>query len=209
MTDIAEAVKKAKELSKKRNFVQTIDLAINIKGVDLKKPENSIVEDVYLPKGKGKPSRVGVIGKDIVVRCKGEADHIIDEKMLSSLEQDKKALKKIASSCDFFVAEAPLMLRIGKSLGRVLGPRGKMPKPVPPTADPLALIKRLKNTVRLSLKKSPVVHCAVGTEDMNDEDLKENIEAVLNALQAKLPNREHNIASVYVKTTMGPAVKVK
>ena len=74
---------------------------------------------------------------------------------------------------DFFIAEAPLMPVIGKRLGVVLGPRGKMPKPLPPGADPTPVIISLRNTVRVRSRDKKTFHAPIGTRDMPPEDSAE------------------------------------
>ena len=101
------------------------------------------------------------------------------------------------------------MPTIGKRLGVFLGPRGKMPKPVPPSVDPAPMIKNLRNTVKLRSKESKTFHTMVGTKDMSVDDLATNIDAVTIRLISKLERGEMNIASIYVKTTMGPSVRIK
>ncbi len=188
--------------------MQTIDLVINLQNIDFKNPENRFTEELPLPKGRGKKVRIAVIGKNLIVLAKNNADELIDEGKLDALEKNKKEIRKFVNNNDFFIAEATLMPRIGKSLGKVFGPRNKMPKPLPPQADPSILINKLKDTVRVSVKESPVVQCAIGTEEMNDNDLQDNLNAVIVALENKLPKGKHNIKSVYIKATMGPAVKI-
>ncbi len=204
---LEEAIKKMRE-GKKRNFVQTIDLIVNVKDVDLKNPQNRFVMEVMLPAGRGKNINVCAIGKSLAEVAKGIADEVVDEKKLEKLENDKKELKKLIKKCEFFIAEPQLMARIGKSMGKYLGPRNKMPKPIPPQADIKEIVQRLKNTVRVVLKDVPVIQCPLGTEKMSDEEIKRNFEAVMNALIQKLPRGKNNIKSVYIKTTMGTPIKI-
>ena len=112
------------------------------------------------------------------------------------------------NSYNFFIAEAPLMPVIGKRLGAVLGPRGKMPKPMPPGADPTGMVNNLRKTVKIRSKDNSTFHTVVGTKDMSPEDIKANVDAVLTRLISKLEHGEMNIASIYLKTTMGPAVRL-
>ncbi len=205
---IDEAIKKMRENSKKRNFTQTVDLIVNVKDVDLKNPSNRFVMEVMLPAGRGKDAKVCVVGKSLAEVAKGIADEVVNEKMLEELEGDKRKIKKLVKSVDFFLAEPQLMARIGKSLGKYLGPRNKMPKPVPPQADIKTIVDRLKRSVRIVLKDAPLIQCPIGTENMSDEDLKKNFDAVMSAIINKLPNGRNNIKSVYIKTTMGSPVKV-
>ncbi len=207
---LVEAVRAAREASKKRNFVQSFDLAVNLRDIDMSKPENRLNEEVVLPGGRGKPVRVGVIaGDELAMAAKEHADLLITKEELQELAKDRKKAKKVAESADFFIAQADLMPLVGRVLGPILGPRGKMPKPVPPNAPLQNIIARLRNTVRLRTKDKPVLHVAVGTEEMKDEDVAKNIEAVLTHLERKLDAGMGGIKSVYLKTTMGQSVKVE
>jgi large subunit ribosomal protein L1 len=117
--------------------------------------------------------------------------------------------KKLANEIDFFIAQTDLMPLVGRYIGPVLGPRGKMPKPIPPGAPLEPLVKRLKKTVMVRTKEKPVIHVPAGTEDMKDESLIENIEAILTFVERKLEKGLNNIKSVYLSTTMGPSVRVE
>lgn len=209
MSEIISALKEAKEKATKRKFIQSVDLAVNLKSVDLKNPENRFRQEVLLTHGKGRPARIGVIGSHLASGAKGYADMTITESELDAIEKDKKIAKKLVETTDFFVSEPQLMARLGKSMGKIMGPRGKMPKPLPGNVDPKPMIGRLKNTVTLSLSQSPVVHCCVGSEVMEDKQIEDNVNAVLHALEQKLPQGRQNIRSMYLKLTMGPSIKVK
>ena len=122
--------------------------------------------------------------------------------------REKKQARKVAQNYDFFVAEAPLMPLVGKTLGQILGPRGKMPTPIPPTAPIDDIIKRFRRNVRLKMKDQAVVQCKVGTEDMPDDALVQNIQTVISRLEAKLEKGPKNIKSIAIKASMGPPVKI-
>jgi len=136
------------------------------------------------------------------------ADVVITPEEIKELAEDKKKAKQVAESCDFFLAEAPLMPTIGRSLGRVFAPRGKMPKPIPPDADIAPIVEKLRKSVRVRSKDRPTFHCLVGREDMPPEDIAENVENVLHRVESKLERGRMNIRSAYIKTTMGSAVRV-
>src|ERR671922_57101 len=127
---------------------------------------------------------------------------------LDRIGREKKEAKRLGREYDFFVAEAPLMPLVGKVLGQALGPRGKMPTPIPPTAPIDDIIKRQRRNVRLKMKDQPVIQVKVGTEDMPDDVLVQNIQTVISRLESKLEKGQKNISAVSVKTTMGPLVKV-
>ena len=203
------AVKKALEHSPKRNFVQTVDLSINLKDVDMSIPKNRIQEDIILPHGRGKPIKVCVFGSgEMLLKAKDVADRVVSVEELGTIADDKKQAKKMANEFEYFIAEAPLMPTIGKRLGIVLGPRGKMPKPIPPGADPKPMIDNLRKSVSVRSRDRLTFHTAVGTTDMTSEDIAENIELIVKRLGMKLEKGTMNIRSAFVKTTMGPSEKV-
>ena len=206
---VAKAVEEAKKNSKKRNFSQGIDLTINLKELDMTKPENRIDEELVLPNGTGKDIKIGVIADgELAMQSKKIADIIIGKDELEKLAKKKKDAKKIANDIDFFVAQIELMPLVGKSIGPVLGPRGKMPKPIPPNAPVGAIIERLKKTIKIKTKDQPVVKVLAGGEDMDSAKLTENIDTILTFMERKLERGQDNLKSIYLKTTMGQSVKL-
>ena len=209
---IQAALAKAKDISEKRNFRQTYDLIINLRDLDPKKPEHQVDAFITLPHSKGKKARVcALIGPELEEQAK-----ICDSAILSDnfeKYKGKKEARKIANSFDFFIAQANIMPKVANAFGRVFGPRGKMPNPksgcvVPPNANLKPLYEKLQRTVRASVKSAPLIQCAIGTEDMNQNDVAENALIVYNSLLHVLPNEKHNIKDIYIKLTMGKPVKV-
>jgi len=204
-----QAVKKALESSKKRNFTETVDISINLKDIDLSIPKNRITDDVILPHGRGREVKVCVIGgSELVSKAKPVADRTLTADELGKIADDKKAAKKMAGEFDFFIAEASLMPVVGKRLGIVLAPRGKMPRPIQPGADPKPVIENLRKTVSVRSKDKKTFHAPVGTAAMTPEQIAENIDFILKRLTTKLERGTMNISSVYVKTTMGPSERI-
>jgi large subunit ribosomal protein L1 len=202
---VTEALKNAPE----RKFPETVELSINLKELDLTVPKNRIEDEIPLPSGRGRAVRIALFGTpEMCQKVKGVADRVLTPVEFEELFKDKKAAKRLVSEVDFFLAEAPLMPTIGKRLGVVLGPRGKMPRPVPPGSDPTNLIQALKRSIRIRSKGNRTFHAAVGLRSMPPADLAKNVDAVLTRVLAKLEQGRTNIDSVYVKTTMGPAVRL-
>jgi large subunit ribosomal protein L1 len=188
---IEEAINQLK--GSKRNFVQTYDLIINLKNIDMKKPENNFSKEVQLPHGTGKEISVCVISENIK---EGENYDVLRKSDIENI--DKKEAKKIARKYDFFLCEAPLMVLVGKNLGRYLGPKGKMPKPIPPNAGPSLinpLVEIAKKSVRIVAKGSPTIHTFVGKE-------------VIEEVEKTLPKGRSQIKSVLLKLTMSKPVKI-
>jgi len=208
---ILEAIEEAKERSEKRNFVQSIDLMINLKDIDLKKPESRIQELIELPHPMGKGNRICVLasGEMALKARRAGADIVLERSSLEALMGDKKKQKELAETYDFFIAEAPLMPVVGRILGATLGPRGRMPTPVPPTANIEEHIQGHRKTVFIRLRGQPVLQCRVGAENMPSEQVAENVQAIIMGIERKLRKGAKNIRSVWLKTTMGPPVRVR
>ena len=146
-TNTVKVVEKILDASKKldRKFKQNIDVVINLKNIDPNDPKSRIDEEVVLPHGRGREAKIALFASgELALKSKKLVDLLIKPEEIEDLSKDKKKFKKIVDEHDFFIAEAPLMPIIGKSLGTVLGPRGKMPKPVPPNADVSGMVKNLR-----------------------------------------------------------------
>ena len=213
MTDkkIAELVGKILENSKKQNrkFKQNIDLVFNLKNLDLEVPKNRVDEEIVLPHGRGKNAKIVIFASgELAVKSKKHVDLLVKPEEIEDLSKDKKKFKKIVDQHDFFIAEAPLMPTIGKSLGTVLGPRGKMPKPVPPSADVSGMVKNLHKTVKVRSKSNKTFHTVAGNEEMPKDQIAENVDVIIKRVIGSLERGQMNIGSIYIKTTMGPPERI-
>jgi large subunit ribosomal protein L1 len=192
-----------------KNFTESIDLAINLKEVDMSLPKNKIDAEVVLPKGRGVDVKVGIFATgDLALKAKNIADFVITPESMDTYFKNKRASVKFINQVNFFLAETSLMPVIGKKLGIYLGPRNKMPKPIPPTLDPAPIVSTLKKTVKVRTKDKKTFHVPIGTVKMSVDDLNENYAAVMKLVTSKLENGVSNIRSVYVKKTMGKAHRV-
>jgi len=207
--DILEVVKTALD-SPKRNFTEGVDLAINLQNVDMSKPQNRIDEDVILPSGFGKPVKIAIFASgELAVKAKNAgADLILSLDQIEKLGKNKPGAKSIVNEYDFFLADASLMPAIGKNLGPVLGPPGKMPRPITSTVNIATIIEKLRKTVRIRSKDKTTFHMTVGCKTMSPEEIAANVEVIIKQLESKLEKGTNNIHSIYVKTTMGPAARV-
>ncbi|MDH7563599.1 MAG: 50S ribosomal protein L1 [Candidatus Bathyarchaeota archaeon] len=208
---LLNAVKEVKEKSQKRKFDQSIELVLNLREIDMKSPESKLQELVELPHFvQEKANKICVIGSgELALKARrANADLVIERAELDGLAGKKRDLRKIANSYDFFIAEAPLMPLVGRILGPILGPRGKMPIPVPPAADIASLIAKHRKTIIVRMRSQPIVQCHVGKESMKEEEIVENIQTVLRVLEGKLKKGIKNIKNIYIKTAMGAPVKI-
>lgn len=207
---LEDKIKEAKANGKERKFLESLELAINLKDLDLSNPKNRINDEVVLPKGRGKEYKVAIFAsEEMRQKVKGAIDISYGPEDLSKFADDKKEFKRIVNQVEYFIAESNLMASIGKSLGQVLGPRGKIPRPVPPGQDPTSMISVLKRTVRVRTRDKKTFHVPVGTRSMPEEDVGANIREVIKRITGRLEKGSSNIESIYLKTTMGKAVKIE
>jgi large subunit ribosomal protein L1 len=147
---------------------------------------------------------------DLLLRAKNaKVDGAIEPAQLETYAGNKKEAKNLARQYDFFLADTALMPRIGRILGQFLGPRGKIPQAVPPNAQIEAMINRTRSAVRVRSRGTLGVSGLVGDKKLSDPEIADNILAVIQAVQKKLPNGDKNIRTVGVKTSMGKLVKGK
>ena len=207
--EIENAVSRAIDEGPPRNFRETVDLAINLRDINLDDPSNRVDESIVLPEGTGQETSIAVFAEgETAVRAESVADTVLDSDDLADLGDDDNEAKNLAGDVDFFLAEEGLMQDIGRYLGTVLGPRGKMPDPVGPDDDVVEMVERLKNSVQLRSGDRRTFHTRVGAEDMSAEEIADNIDVIIRRLEADLEKGPLNIGDIYVKTTMGPAVEV-
>ncbi len=208
--NLQTAIQQAIEGAPERGFVESIEISFTIKDVDLKVPTNRIQEEVRLPSGRGKPVRIAIFaGGEVATKAKAAGVDIIDPETIEDLGGDRQKARKLAKRYDFFLSEIPHMGTVGRFLGGVLGPRGKMPRPVPPTLDPAALAGGLKDTAIVRSRDKVTFHAAVGSREQGIEDLTSNAVAIWDRVTGKLERGAGNIRSCYIKTSMGPSIKVE
>ncbi|MGD9936347.1 MAG: 50S ribosomal protein L1 [Methanoregulaceae archaeon] len=208
---ILEAVRTAIESAPERKFSESVDLTVNLKNIDMAQPKNRIDETILLPNGTGRSVGIAVLGKGEITTQAKEAsvDLIIGPEEIERLGGEPREARKMANQYRFFLAETAVMPLVGRWLGVRLGPRGKMPMPIAQGTDIRPIVERLRSSVKIRTKDKKVFHANVGTTAMTPEQLSENVDAVLKRVESVLEQGALNVRSIYVKTTMGPAVKVE
>jgi len=207
---LLETIKVAKKSEKERKFKQSLEMIMVFRDIDVKKGF-AINEIIQLPKEMGRPAKICVMASgDMGSKAKdAKADEVLDNDTITNLAQNKRESRKILNKYDFFLADTKLMPIVGKSLGQLMGPRGKMPTPVPFNADIKSFLTRFKKSIRVRLKSSLALSCKIGDENMDEADLVANASTIIGAIEKKLPNGEKNVKKIMIKTTMGKAVKLK
>lgn len=208
-SQISELVKKARGEATKRNFTQSAELTLVLKDIDIKKGF-SLNEVVALPHKPSKEPSICVIASgDMGTKArKANIGRVMEPQELDRLGTNKREARKIVRSHDFFLADTAQMASIGRSLGQFLGPKGKMPTPLPYGAPVENIAARFKNSVRVRAKNQLNVSAKIGDEKMDDVQLVDNASAVIAAVEKKLPQGDKNIRNAMVKFTMGKAAKL-
>jgi large subunit ribosomal protein L1 len=206
---LLELVKKAREGSTNRNFTQSAELTVILKDIDIKKGFN-LNEVVALPHKRNKQPSVCVIATgDMGSRArKAGIDAVMDPAELHRLGTNRREARKVVRAHDFFLADTTQMATIGRSLGQFLGPKGKMPTPLPYGAPVDSIAARFKNSVRVRAKNQLNLSAKIGDEKMDDKQLAENASAIIAAIEKKLPQGDKNIRNAMVKFTMGKPSKL-
>jgi large subunit ribosomal protein L1 len=212
--DFLEALSVARLNSRKRKFDQSFDMLINFKGMNFKKPESKIELDVTLPHSTGKVGQaktlVFVRDKLFAQKLSGKASKIIFEDDIASLK--KKDVELLLNEYPVFLAEGPVLLTVGKYLGQILAPKGKMPKPI--TQDISAfdeIVSKLSTSVKVTNRKGkvlPFVQILIGKESNKDEEICENALHAFKSVFDAVGKDRQKIRSVMLKLTMGAPVLV-
>lgn len=210
---VLEGLGKLREINEKRKFPQSADLFINLKGVDIKKPDQKVDLFIKLPFSKGKKNRFcAFVDHELYEQAKKHFDKAVLKDEFIKYD-NKKIQKKFVRDFDFFLAQANIMTNIASSFGRTLGPLGKMPNPkaeliVPPTANLEAVSTKLKNMIHIQTKNDSVIRAPVGSESMNDDEIAENILSIYNSVVNALPQEAASIKNIIIKFSMSKAVKI-
>ncbi len=196
------------ENKNQRKFEQSVELAINFKGVDFSKQANRLNVDVLLPNGRGKTNKLALFAtdKNFVSAARDKGIEVLDGNSLPTIASDKEKMNSLLGYD--LLAQPNLMPSIAKQLGPFLGPRNKMPKPVM-TAQDLGRTAG-ETSKRISIKNKgkflPTVHCVVGSEKMEAKKIYENIQEVVGDVNKAVG--ANRIRSVYVKLTMSKPLKL-
>ena len=207
---LRELIRQARDGLDKRHFTQSAELTLILKDIDVKKGF-SLNEVVSLPHKSNDESSICVIGSgDLAMRARkvGTAT-ILEPQELDRLGTNRREARKVVRKHDFFLSDTSLMASVGRSIGQFLGPKGKMPTPLPYGAPVEAIVNRLQGSIRLRTKNQLSVSARVGDESMDDSSLANNAIAVISALEKKLPQGEKNIRGAVFKFTMSSPVKTR
>merc|ERR1712098_336726 len=192
----------AKE-TKKRKFLESVELQINLKNYDPQKDKRfaGTVKLRHVPRPKMK---VCILGDQ--VHCdQAKANDLpnMDIDALKKLNKDKKLVKKLAKKYDAFLASESLIKQIPRLLGPGLNKAGKFPTMLTHQDDMVQKVNDIKATVKFQMKKVLCLAVAVGNVEMTDDQLVSNLNLSINFLVSLLKKNWQNVKSLYIKSTMG------
>jgi len=188
---------------KKRKFVQTVDLIMNLKNFDVRK--EALNTFVGVPYGGDKKFAAFFTKRSGLIDTITEADFV--------KYKDLNSMKKLAKKYDGFIAVAPMMAKVATKFGRVFGPIGKMPSPqagiIPKEDEAMVkmMIEKMNKSIRVKNKEASI-KLAIGKESMGDDELVANVEAVIKGVEKVLPRGRDNVKDVLLKFTMSKAIKI-
>ena len=205
-----KAIKQAKESDKEHKFTHAIEMITVFRDIDVKKGF-ALNEVVQLPNKMNKPAQVCIIASgDMGVKAKKtNADIVMDGEEITKIGSNKRESRKFINKYDFFLADTKLMPTIGKVLGQLLGPRGKMPTPIPFNASIESFLERFRDSIKIRTKGSLSLSCKIGDESMDDNALASNANTIISSIEKKLPNGSKNIKKIMFKTTMGKIMQIE
>ncbi|GBC71475.1 hypothetical protein HRbin02_01259 [Candidatus Calditenuaceae archaeon HR02] len=211
--DLERGVREVLEKRAKRNFTQSVELMINLKDVDVSKPEKRFSEMIELPHGLGSAAkRIAVVATgELALRASRSqhVDRVFERHEIEGLVGNKKAAKRVVREFDHFLIEPQLVPLAARALGAALGGVGKTPIPIPANVDIDEFAARYKRTIVARVRKVPQVMCIVGTEEMSADQILDNARAVVERVVSRLENGWANVKSIVLKLSMSPPVKIK
>jgi len=203
--DINEAVTLLKELATAK-FTESVDVAVNL-GVDPRRSDQNVRGATVLPHGTGRTVRVAVFTQGANAEKAKEAGADI-----VGMDDLAAAVKAGEMNFDVVIA-SPDAMRVVGQLGTILGPRGLMPNPKVGTVTPdvATAVKNAKaGQVRYRNDKNGIIHSTIGNVSFDNDKIKENLEALLIALNKAKPSGAKGtfLKKVTLSTTMGAGVTI-
>jgi len=200
--------KNSKGEDRKRNFTESVELQVMLKNYDPQK-DKRFSGTVKLPNIARPKFHVCVLGNQAHIdqaTANGVPHMSVDD--LKKLNKDRKLVKKLAKRYDAFLASDALIRQIPRLLGPGLNKAGKFPTIITAQDDMMAKIDDMKATIKFQMKKVLCLAVAVGTVDMTDDQLAQNINMAINFLVSLLKKQWQNVRSLHIKSTMGKPLRL-
>ena len=201
-----QALEELRAKNKKRNFDQTLDLIINLKGFDPRR--DNLNTFAILPHETRKKKICAFLEHH-----SNSVDYAIVKADIDKISADE--IKRLAKEYDFFIASAKLMPLVALKFGKTLGIAGKMPDPKMGAVimqENEEAIKETASKISKMIKvraKEASIKVPIAKESTHNDKAIENANSILKTVINALPKKELNIKSVMLKFTMSKPVRVK
>ena len=202
--ELKQALKELRE-EKERKFKQSVDLIINLKGIDLRK--NNVNAVITIPHKIKEKKVCGFLNeKSELVQTVSKPDF--------KKYKEKTALKNLVKNFDFFIAHGSLMPYVASTFGKALGPAGKMPSPqlgivmTESEEEIKKVLEKISKSVKIRAKEASI-KVAVGKENMSDEEISANAKAIYEGIVEALPTKKENVKNVLIKFTMSKTKEIE
>merc|ERR1712055_173835 len=204
---VAELLKNSTE-TKKRNFLEAVVLQSGLKNYDPQKDKrfSGTVKLKHVPRPKFTVCVLGDQAHCDEAKDKGMPFMNVDD--LKKLNKNKKLVKKLAKKYDAFLASESLIKQIPRLLGPGLNKAGKFPTLLQHGDNIDARVNDLKSTIKFQMKKVLCLNVAVGNVKMAEDELIYDIHLAINFLVSLLKKHWQNVRSLYIKSTMGPSIRL-
>ncbi|KAH3903484.1 60S ribosomal protein L10a [Saccharomycodes ludwigii] len=194
--------------TKKRNFLETVELQVGLKNYDPQR-DKRFSGSLKLPNCPRPNMAICVFGDAFDVdRAKSIGVDAMSVDDLKKLNKNKKLIKKLAKKYNAFVASDVLIKQVPRLLGPQLSKAGKFPTPVSHNDDLYAKVTEVRSTIKFQLKKVLCLAVAVGNVEMEEDILVSQILMAVNFLVSLLKKNWQNVGSLVIKSSMGPAFRL-
>lgn len=208
---VRENVQKLLEFStetKKRNFLETIELQVGLKNYDPQR-DKRFSGTLKLPQVPRPNMTICIFGDAFDVdRAKSVGVDAMSVEDLKKLNKNKKLIKKLAKKYNSFIASEVLIKQVPRLLGPQLSKAGKFPTPVSHNDDLYSKVTDVKSTIKFQLKKVLCLAVAVGHVEMEEDVIVNQIMMAANFLVSLLKKNWQNVGSLVIKSTMGPSFRI-
>eukprot|EP00758_Cryptobia_borreli_P015336 Tbor_TRINITY_DN6016_c0_g1::TRINITY_DN6016_c0_g1_i1::g.10789::m.10789/K02865/RP-L10Ae, RPL10A; large subunit ribosomal protein L10Ae len=207
-TQMQECIANMMKEHKPRKFKESIDLQVNLKNYDPQK-DKRFSGSLRLPNNCRPRMVVGIIA-DLVLEdaCKKMDIPTMNMDDLKKLNKNKKLVKKLCGQYGAFIASDSVIKTIPRVVGPTMNRTGKFPIAIAAGEDIKDKIAEQQSTIKFQLKKVLCLGTCVGHVDMEEEEIRQNINMAINFLVSLLKKNWQNLKSVYIKTSMGKSQRL-
>ena len=198
----------AGSVEKKRNFLETVELQLVLKGYGTKNDVRFNVP-LVLPHNPRPNFKVCVLADAADIdKCKKANIDFVDIDFLTNFNKDAKLIKKFVAKYDAYLASKSLVRKLVRIVGNGFAKVGKQPVAIDTNDDLTLKVEECQKTLKIAYKKAVGLNYPVGNVSMPVAHIHDNIVLTLNTLVSQLKKGWQNMGAVYIKSTMGKPIRI-